>query len=120
MKTRSAGRSLFHNLAWGIAISMFVIHVIGAGWYGHEWMLARAETFARSTIDGALVYRDLDDATRATLGLVTIEDFRARISATHEPVPGDLWRHNEEVQTAVAAALVERPNSAASGTIAEY
>jgi signal transduction histidine kinase len=120
MRPPNTGRSLFHNLAWGIVIGMLVIHVIGTGWYGHERMLDRAVTFAHSTIDRALVYRDLDETTRATLGRFSGEDFRTRISPVREDVPGDPWRHNSEVQDSVGAALGMENSTTATNTVVEY
>ena len=104
----TGGRSLFTNLAWSIAIGMLVIHLAGTGWYGHERMLARAETFALSSIDRALAYRDLDAATRRSLDRFTGDEFRTRLADAPAVPGGEAWRHNSEVQAAVDAALADR------------
>lgn len=117
---KRGGRSLFTNLAWSIAIGMLVAHLIGVGWYGHERMLARAETFALSTIDRALAYRDLDAATAAALDSFTGEEFKARFGATPLADAGESWRHNDEVQAAVAEALQTRDAAVPAGILLGY
>lgn len=99
---------------------MLVIHLIGTGWYGHERMLARAETFALSTLDRALVYRDLDAATRQSLDRFTGEEFRTVFAGVPATPSGDLWRHNSEVQSAVASSLATRADLTLGSTRVAY
>jgi len=104
----SGGRPLFANLAWGIVVGMLVIHAASTAFYGHERMLARAQTFAVSAVDRGLVYLDLDARTGEIVASLGGDEFRTSLASEPRRIPERAWPHNEEVQVAVDAMLADR------------
>ncbi len=104
----SSGRPLFANLAWGIVVGMLVIHAASTAYYGHERMLARAQTFAVGAVDRGLVYRDLDARTGEIIASLGGDEFRTSLASEPRPIPERAWPHNEEVRVVVEAMLAAR------------
>ena len=104
----SSGRPLFVNLAWGIVVGVLVIHAVTTAYSSHERMLDRAQTFAQSTIDRALVFRDLDARTGQLVAALGSDEFRASFASHPRPLAEGSWSHNDEVHAVIGSMLAER------------
>jgi signal transduction histidine kinase len=104
----SSGRPLFVNLAWGIVVGVLVIHAATTAYSSHERMLDRAQTFAQSTVDRALVYRDLDARTGQLVAALGGDEFRASFASQPRPVTELSWPHNDEIHAVIESMLAAR------------
>lgn len=102
------GRPLFVHLTWGIVVGVLVIHAVTTAYSSHERMLDRAETFARSTIDRALVFRDLDVRTGQLVAALGGDEFRVSFGNQPRSVAERFWSHNDEIHDVIASMLAER------------
>ncbi len=71
-------------------------------------MLDRAQTFAQSTVDRALVYRDLDARTGQLVASLGGDEFRASFASEPHPVTGLSWSHNDEIDAVIGSMLAAR------------
>ncbi len=120
MLTRNG--SMFTTLAWLIVIGFAVMQVASFFYWGHERMLARAQTFAASTVDRTVALINLEDADIRRLNAITGEQFQVELVA--QPPTKELaeatWPHNDEIGDTVINALKQNGYERAEEALFAY
>ena len=104
----SAWQALFPRIALTVVLGLLLLHVIGAAYWGHERMLAAAESLAISTVERALPLLSLDDAELTRIDQLTGDEFRAVRADAPAPSPLQPWPHTQEVRQVILETLASK------------
>ncbi len=96
-----AGQSLFFSIAAWVAAGFILLHAVFFIYWGHERMLARAETFAEGIVDRTLSLRNMAPSELAKLNALSGPAFNVRRLMQPQPLPERGWPHNDEIEQAV-------------------
>lgn len=99
------GRSLFASLALWIGVGFLALQISSFIFWGHERMLARAQTFAETAADRTLALVDITAGDIATLNRIIGSEFHIAWADAPVAIPTEPWGHNSEVHALVVERL---------------